>query len=195
MLETLPIQSPALGLAAFVRDLVAYAPRRDEDAARRALCSPYAGLSNADARALCAVAGERRSVVETIAARRISLSHAASRAAAMFRACARRARTGVRAQGATARDYLATIALAFDFSQRLDDRERATFQTLQTLAGGLDSSGTADAFDASIFVAALEDYGRQARGRRSATRSERVDQARAPRDQTLLEAPALSAKI
>lgn len=150
--------APALRLLAFVRDLVAYAPHGDDAAARRALCSPYSRLPNVDASALCVAAGERRTVEAAISAASVPLAHETMLAARQFTHILTDLTCAYRAQGATAREYLRTIELGFEFCERLDARERATFAALVVLAGAFDAQRPAgDAFDASTFAGALED--------------------------------------
>ncbi|MDQ2908638.1 MAG: PD-(D/E)XK nuclease family protein [Candidatus Eremiobacteraeota bacterium] len=147
----------ALRLVSFVRDLVAYAPQNSDDAARRALRSPYSGLPNADAAALCVAAGERRTVEATIAADRVPLSHESTLTARRFGRTLHDLGTSYRAQGATACEYLRTIEIGYRFREQLDERESATFASLVELAGALDAQRPAgDSFDAATLSRALE---------------------------------------
>jgi len=151
------IDAPAVGLVAFVRDLVAYAPQRSEDAARRALCAPYAGLPASDARAICAVAGARGTIAATIAAETVALAHESTLAARRFGRALDDLAHAYRAQGITALEYLATIGLRFGLAAALDERERTTFTSLEALAAALDAKRPAgDAFEAENVVRALE---------------------------------------
>ncbi len=171
------VASLPLRLIAFVRDLVAYAPEANEDAARRALCSPYSDVPNADARALCAAAGRRLTLSATIAAETVPLPHETLLAVRRFNAALATLHRAYRAQGATAREYVATIDLAVHLHARLDDRERATFAWLASLAESLDAARPPGAaFDAAALIGALE--GAAQRPRRSTPH--RLDRA-APR--------------
>ena len=125
-------------LVAFVVDLTRYANTGEERAARRTLVSPYSRIPSADARAIAVASGERRSVCETIASERVPLGHESAVAARAFARGLETIANAYRLQGATAREHLAAIALAFAFDERLDARERATFETIDREAGALD---------------------------------------------------------
>ena len=143
-------------LLAFVRDLTNYAvDRRDVDA-RRVLVSPFSGVPDVDARALCVAAGDVRPITEAIERERIPLSHVSAVAARRFvRATGDLARA-YRAQGATACEHLATIRLAFDLEADLDAPERATFDALAIEAAAADGARTPGvAWDAATLLAAI----------------------------------------
>ena len=149
--------APAGRLVGFVRDLANYVFAQRDAYARRALCSPYAGLSNADARALCVVAGERWTVLETIERGVVPLPHETTLAARRFARALGELAQAYRAQGATATEHVTTIGLAFALDERLDDRERATFASIIALAGGIDAARLPGvAWDAKVLVSALE---------------------------------------
>jgi CRISPR/Cas system-associated exonuclease Cas4 (RecB family) len=173
MLDSIPVvdaaaavnvdETPALRLVAFVRYLTSYVATRDEAAARYAISSPFSGLPSVDARALCVAAGERRTLAETIERDAIPLPHETSLAARRFARALGELLTAYRAQGATALEHLATIALAFDLALLLDARERATYARLETIARTADAARPAgEAWDAAAFVRALERYARAA---------------------------------
>ncbi len=144
-------------LIAFARDLTHYVVAREESPARRALCSPYAGLPNADARALCVAAGERRTLVETVERGLVPLPHESTLAARRFVRALGELAEAYRAQGATATEHLATIRLALALEDRLDERERATFARIEALAAGMDAGRAPGvAWDARDFARALE---------------------------------------
>ena len=171
-------------LVAFVRDLSQYVIARDERAARRALASPYAHLSNADARALCVVAGERRTVVETIERGSVPMPHDGMLAARRFARALCELAEAYRAQGATAAEHVATIALALDLPARLDERETATFARVAAMAARLDAARPPGvAWDAAAFVRALE------RGVRRSDREVTVPREREPLASREREAP------
>jgi len=144
-------------LLAFVRDLTRYASEGTESDARRALTSPYSGVPNVDARALCVAAGERRAVAETIAADRVPLPHEVSVAARRFTRLLADVRDAYRAQGATTREHLRTIELGLAATLELDAAERATFDALVELAGALDAARAAGSpWEARELLTALE---------------------------------------
>lgn len=168
MIESLPgaLDTPALRLVAFVRDLVGYVPQSNENAARRALCAPYTSLPLADSRAIIAAAARRRTVAATIAAESVPLSHESTLAARCFARALDDLSRAYRAQGATALEYLTTIALCFGLAEKLHEPERRTFAALQTLAAGLDAKRLpGDAFHAEEFVSVLERSAQRARSR------------------------------
>ena len=150
MSETLIVEVDAAGspvgdeplagaLLSFVCELTRFAHDGSEEAARRALCSPFSGVPNVDARALRTVAGERRTIVETIERERVPLDRASALAAHRFvRALAEIARA-YRAQGATAREHLTTIRLAFALNDALDAVEMRTFEAIERVAQRLDA--------------------------------------------------------
>jgi RecB family exonuclease len=127
-------------LLAFVRDLTRYASEGNESDARRALASPYSGVPNVDARALCVAAGDRRTVGEAVAAERVPLPHEVAVAARRFMRLLSDVRDAYRAQGATAVEHLTTIDLGICASLELDAVERTTFGALAELAGALDAA-------------------------------------------------------
>jgi len=125
-------------LAGFVCDLTRLAAGGSESAARRALCSPFSGVPNVDARALCAVAGTRHGVVETIERERVPLERQSALAAHAFVRALGELRRAYRAQGATAREHVTTIALAFDLPPAFDAPEARTFAVIEEMAARLD---------------------------------------------------------
>jgi len=129
-------------LLAFVRDLTRYASGGNESDARRALVSPYSGVPNVDARALCVAAGERRTVAEEIAAERVPLPHEVSIAARRFARLLADVRDAYRAQGAAVREHLTTIELGLA-ALELDAAERTTLGALAELASALDAARAA----------------------------------------------------
>jgi RecB family exonuclease len=144
-------------LLAFVRDLTRYASEGNESDARRALASPYSGVPNVDARALCVAAGERRAVAETIAADRVPLPHEVTVAARRFTRLLADVRDAYRAQGATTREHLKTIELGLAAALELDAEERVTFEALVGIAGALDAARAAGApWEARELLTALE---------------------------------------
>ena len=156
-------------LVAFVRDLTVYAATPDDAIARRVLCAPYGGVPNVDARALCAVAGEKHTVGETIERERIPLAHETALAARSFVAALAGVRAAYRAQGATAAEHVATIRLAFALDRRLQASERATLGRIEALAAHADAQRPAgDAWRADAFARALDDLARTAPAARAA---------------------------
>lgn len=144
-------------LLAFARDLTRYAAAMRESDLRRALCSPFSGVANVDARALCTVAGERRGVAETIERERVALDRASALAARRFVRAAGDVERAYRAQGATAAEHVATIRLAFALDAADVPAERATLEALATLAGRLDAEQLpGQPWDAVAFAGALE---------------------------------------
>ncbi len=144
-------------LVAFVRDLTRYAAAGSESDARRALCSPYSGVPNVDARALCIAAAERHTVADTIAADRVPLTHEATLAARRFARLLGDVREAYRVQGATAREHLTTIELSLAQAVALDGDERATLLALAEVADALDAARPTGApWEASAFLEALE---------------------------------------
>jgi RecB family exonuclease len=147
----------ARALVAFVRDVTRFAAGGQERDARRALCSPYSGVPNVDARALCVAAGERRAVADEIAAERVPLPHDVTLATRRFARLLDEVREAYRVQGATTREHLTTIELGFMQTLELDAGERATLSALAELAGRLDAArvpGTP--WEAAELLTALE---------------------------------------
>jgi hypothetical protein len=142
---------------AFVIDLARYAAARDERCARRALCSPYSGVPNLDARALCVAAGERRGVAEAIVRERVPLAHESGVAARRFARALEELAKAYRAQGATAGEYLETAALAFELRSRLADFELLALRAFEETARDVDARRPAGvAWEEAEFVRALE---------------------------------------
>ncbi|MBD5634354.1 MAG: PD-(D/E)XK nuclease family protein [Candidatus Eremiobacteraeota bacterium] len=169
------IDAAARRLVAFVGDLARYASSGEERAARRALCSPYSGVPNVDARALCIAAGERRSVADAIVRDRIPLAHESTLAAGRFVRALEDLGRAFRAQGATAREHVATVALGFDLEARLDARERAALAACGAVATDLDARRPAGvAWETEPFVRALETLAASARGGAHEVRRERL---------------------
>ncbi|GAC1299469.1 MAG: hypothetical protein NVSMB19_03730 [Vulcanimicrobiaceae bacterium] len=155
----------SLPLLAFVRDLTHYVGDRDESTARRLLSSAFSGVPDVDARALCVAAGERGRVVEAIERERIPLGTASAHAARCFASGLDETRRAFRAQGATAREHLTTIALAFDFATRLDARERRTQDALGAAAAACDAARAPDvAWEVTAFAAAIDALARSTGG-------------------------------
>jgi len=151
------VDAAARRLVAFVRDLARYAASGDEGPARRALCSPYSGVPNVDARALCVAAGEKRGVADAIARDRIPLAHDSALAARRFARALADLERAYRAQGATAREHVATVALSFDLAASLEPPERAALAACESVASALDARRPAGvAWEAAEFARALE---------------------------------------
>jgi hypothetical protein len=158
------IDAAARRLVAFVRDLALFAARGDERDARRALCSPFSGVPNVDARALCVAAGERRGVADAIARERVPLAHESALAARRFARALEELARAYRAQGATAREHVATVALAFELDARLSPPERDALAACEALAARLDAARPGGvAWEPEPFVAALERLAANAR--------------------------------
>jgi RecB family exonuclease len=135
----------ARGLAAFVRDLTRWAAadgRAAEEAARRSIRSPYSGVPNVDARALCVAAGDRHALANVVESDRVPLPHDVALAARRFTRALGDVRDAYRAQGATAREHITTIELLLAAAVELDARERATLQALAEIATTLDAART-----------------------------------------------------
>jgi len=157
MLSSPEIDAAARRLVAFVADLARFAATQDEALARRALCAPYSGVPNVDARALCVAAGERRSVVDAILHDRIPLAHESAIAARRFARATGDLERAYRAQGATAREHVATVALSFELDACLDARERDALMACEAIARDVDARRAPDvAWEANELVAALE---------------------------------------
>jgi RecB family exonuclease len=155
------IDAAARRLVAFIGDLARYAATRDDALARRALCSPFSGVPNVDARALCVAA--RTGVLEAIARERIPLAHESAQAARRFARALDELERAYRAQGATAREHVATVALAFELDARLDGVERAALAACEAVAIGIDERRPAGvAWDAGTLVRDLESLARHA---------------------------------
>jgi hypothetical protein len=155
------IDAAARRLVAFVGDLARYAATRDDALARRALCSPFSGVPNVDARALCVAA--RTGVLEAIARERIPLAHESAQAARRFARALDELERAYRAQGATAREHVATVALAFELDARLDAVEHRALAACEAAAIRIDErrpSGVA--WEADTFVRELETLARSA---------------------------------
>jgi len=156
-----------VALLSFVRDTTRFARSGDEGDARRVLCSPYSGVPNLDARALCVVAGEKRTVADTIENQRVPLAHDIAIGARRFLAALASVRNAYRAQGSTVREHVATIRLAFALDAIADGAERATLDALNELATGLDAaSGAGAPWDAAVFLRAVEDFAPRSAGLR-----------------------------
>ncbi len=156
------IDAAARRLVAFIGDLARYAATRDDALARRSLCSPFSGLSNLDARAICVVA--RRGVVEAIERERIPLGHDASLASRRFARALGDLERAYRAQGATAREHVATVALAFELDATVVPAERAALAAAEIVAARYDAERPPGvAWEADELVRALERLARDAR--------------------------------
>jgi len=127
-------------LVAFVRDLTSCAANSREETARRVLCAPFSGVPNVDGRALCAVAGERGSVLDAIERERVPLPHETAIAARRFVRALNEIRQAYRAQGATASEHVATIRSAFALDERLEAAELDTFTAIEQIASALDGA-------------------------------------------------------
>lgn len=148
----------SLPLLAFLRDLAGYAAWQWESDARRILRSPFSGVPEVDARALCVAAGERGGIIEAIERERIPLGHLSALAARRFVSALHAARDAFRAQGATAREHLSTVAIAFDFENTLDLRELRTFRALDRVAARHDAERPAGVcWDPGALLAAIGD--------------------------------------
>jgi hypothetical protein len=155
------IDAAARRLVAFIGDLARYAATRDDALARRALCSPFSGVPNEDARALCVAA--RNGVLEAIARERIPLPHESAQAARRFARALDELERAYRAQGATAREHVATVALAFELDAHLDATERAALAACEAVAIRNDEARPAGvAWEAGAFVRDLEALARRA---------------------------------
>jgi RecB family exonuclease len=144
-------------LLAFARDLTRYAATTDERDLRRALCSPFSGVSNVDARALCTVAGERRGVAQTIERERVVLDRPSALATRRFVRAMSEIERAYRAQGATATEHVATMRLAFGLDAMGAAAEGATLCAIAGLALRLDAERQpGHPWDATAFADALE---------------------------------------
>ncbi|GAC1442159.1 MAG: hypothetical protein NVSMB59_04160 [Vulcanimicrobiaceae bacterium] len=159
-------QAPTVGTAlsrpllAFVRDLTRYAADRRDVDARRALASPFSGVPDVDARALCVAAGDVRPVAEAIERERIPLGHASAVAARRFVRAIDDLARAYRVQGATASEHLATVVLAFDLGAVVDARERATLDALGAEAAADDATRAPGvAWDVATSIEAIERLG------------------------------------
>ncbi len=147
----------SLPLLTFVRDITQYVATRDEHAARRLLRAAFSGVDSVDTRALCVAAGDRGRVAEAIERARIPLGTASAHAARCFASGLDEAYRAFRAQGATAREHLATMTLAFDFTTRLDERERRTLAALGAAARADDAARAAGvAWEPEAFINAID---------------------------------------
>jgi RecB family exonuclease len=143
-------------LVAFAYDLTLYAGSGAEPDARRILCAPFSGVPNVDARALCVAAGERGTVAATVAAGNVALSHESALAARRFVRALEGVRDAYRAQGATATEHVASVALGFGFDTVLDGAERATFEAIEAVARRYDDARrTGEAWNATQFAGEL----------------------------------------
>jgi hypothetical protein len=148
-------------LVTFVRDLTRYAERGREEDARRALCSPYSGVPSVDARAVCALAGERHTLAETIAREGIAPKHDVTLALRRFVRALDEVRAAYRAQGSSAGEHFATIRLAFDFDACLDAGERATMARLDELAADVDAlREPGEPWDPATLLRSIEAFAR-----------------------------------
>jgi hypothetical protein len=155
------IDAAARRLVAFIGDLARYAATRDDVLARRVLCSPFSGVPNVDARALCVAA--RKGVLEAIARERIPLGHESAHAARRFARGLDELERAYRAQGATAREHVATVALAFELDAQLDANERRALAACEAAAIRTDELRPAGvAWEADAFVRELETIARSA---------------------------------
>jgi hypothetical protein len=155
------IDAAARRLVAFIGDLARYAATRDDTLARRALCSPFSGVPNVDARALCVAA--RKGVLEAIARERIPLGHESAHAARRFARALEELERAYRAQGATAREHVATVALAFELDAHLDPSERRALAACEAAAIRTDERRPAGvAWESDAFVRELEALARRA---------------------------------
>jgi hypothetical protein len=149
------IDAAARRLVAFIGDLARYAATRDDALARRALCSPFSGVPNVDARALCVAA--RTGVLEAIARERIPLPHESAQAARRFARATGELERAYRAQGATAREHVATVALAFELDAHLTAEERAALGACEAAAIRYDEARPSGvAWEADAFARELE---------------------------------------
>ena len=163
--------SLAVRLLTFVRDLTRRTAHGGERDLRRALCSPFSGVPNVDARALCVAAAAQRSVISVIASERVPLGHEALFAARRFARAVDELQCAYRAQGATALEFVTTVRLAFELESVLEPNEATTLRTLERLAAGLDRTRVAgSAWEPKAFLKLLDD---------SATLA-RADRARSP---------------
>jgi len=148
-------------LAAFIRDSTRVAAFGDEPDVRRALCSPFSGVPNVDARAIATVAGDRRTARETIERDCVPLSREGALSAKRFLTRTDALGNAFRAQGSTAKELVAAIGLTFDFAEPLDERERRTLLDIETLAAGVDGGELrTQPWDPHSFLRALEELGR-----------------------------------
>jgi hypothetical protein len=155
------IDAAARRLVAFIGDLARYAATRDDALARRALCSPFSGVPNVDARALCVAA--RKGVLEAIARERIPLAHESAHAARRFARALEELERAYRAQGATAREHVATVALAFELDAHLDAAERRALAACEAVAIRTDELRPPGvAWESDAFVRELEALARRA---------------------------------
>jgi ATP-dependent helicase/nuclease subunit B len=126
------VGAPARNFAGFIRAvLVAVASDAEADL-RRVFRSPFSRMARADSAALLVIAGPHRSVAETIARERVPLSHEASVAARAVLRALDDVRVAYRAQGATAYELIASVALAFALRDGARERETATLDRLLT---------------------------------------------------------------
>ncbi len=151
--------APSRALAGFVRDALVYASARGLDAETRLLDSPYSGVPRDDARALIIAARERERPADAIAAKRVPLSHDAAQAAYRFTVALAAIERALRAQGTTAAEVVAEIAIAFALEERSTPAELATLAAVRAVAETFDRTrAAADApWEAEALVAALEE--------------------------------------
>jgi RecB family exonuclease len=129
-------------LVVFIRDLTRYAASNGDADARRSLRSPFSGVPNVDGRALAVVAGGRRTVRDAIERERVPLTHASALAARRFLGALDAIEAAFRAQGATAREHLATIRLVFDLEAIVDKDEGGTLAAIDAVTERLDAART-----------------------------------------------------
>jgi RecB family exonuclease len=167
------VRGAEVRLIAFACDTARYAAGREDAIARRLLASPFSGVPNVDARALCVAAGERRSVSEAIASERIPLAHESGIAARRFARALDEVSRAYRVQGATAREHVATVALSFELDARLTPGERDALAACESIATDLDARRLPGvAWETETFVRSLEELAAASRAdARRATRS------------------------
>jgi RecB family exonuclease len=150
-------------LLTFVRDLTRYVESGADAYARRAIASPFSGVPNVDARALCVVAGTRLTVRDAIERDRVALAHESAIAARRFLRALQSLEDAYRAQGALATEHLATIRLAFHLEAPADAVERDTLVALQAACAALDARSPKGAsWSAPRLVQALDEIARDA---------------------------------
>ena len=154
-------------LLVFIRDLTRYAASGGDADARRALRSPFSGVPSVDGRALAVVAGERRTLRDAIERERLPLAHESALAARRFLGALDALEAAFRAQGATAREHVATIRLKFELDASLDESEARALGEVDALAAGLDAAGTEGSpWNPRALLGGLETLAREAGGAR-----------------------------
>jgi RecB family exonuclease len=136
----------------FVCTAARYAANPDDAAAARLLDSPYSGVPRVDGRAIVIAAGER-GIADALGRNLLALPHASLLASQRFARSLDALIASYRAQGAKVRDFVRTVAAAFDFKERLDDRERATLRAIERAASELDEQAI---WEAPQLIGALE---------------------------------------